>query len=172
MGEKAQLWNRCQLFFAPLLAVAKAGRLELNIKTPLKNLDTQGKILLQTDVRRFPDLRKWGEVKSLFPTSIKPSPGNFISSPWPCKSIDPTKGRPSAQKWMFFWKSSEGRGGGHFRSKKLHCRFCWFQSGIFWRKKAQCNFQKGGERGGSSPIQKISLQIYAYLTDFLEKGAM
>ena len=36
-----------------------------------------------------------------------------------------SKGRPSAQKLMFFFKSSEG-GGGHFWSKKLHCRFCWF----------------------------------------------
>ena len=25
-----------------------------------------------------------------------------------------------------------GEGGGHFRSKKLHCRIFWFQSGIFW----------------------------------------
>ena len=30
--------------------------------------------------------------------------------------------------------------------------------------------KKGGRGGGSSPIQKISLQIYAYLTDFLEKA--
>ena len=30
----------------------------------------------------------------------------------------------------FFGKVPKG-GGGHFRSKKLHCRFCWFQSGIY-----------------------------------------
>ena len=30
--------------------------------------------------------------------------------------------------------------------------------------------KKGGRGGGSSPIQKKSLQIYAYLTDFLEKA--
>ena len=62
------------------------------------------------------------------------------------------------------------KGGGHFRSKKLHCRFCWFQSDILVINFEK-NVQKGGE-GGSSPIQKISLQIYAYLTDFLEKNAM
>ena len=47
---------------------------------------------------------------------------------------------------MFFWKTSEG-GGGHFRSKKLHCRFCWFQSGIFWVKKRNVISKKGGGGG-------------------------
>ena len=50
--------------------------------------------------------------------------------------------------------------------------FVGFKAVYFGEKKAQCNFQKGGRGGGSSPIQKISLQIYAYLADFLEKSAM
>ena len=61
---------------------------------------------------------------------------SFIGLPLATHKIEPfaSKGRLSAQIWMFFWKSSEGEGvgGGHFRSKKLHCKFCWFQSGIFW----------------------------------------
>ena len=39
------------------------------------------------------------------------------------------------------------RGGGHFGSKKLHCRFCWFQSGIFWVKKRNVISKKGGGAG-------------------------
>ena len=75
---------------------------------------------------------------------------------------------------MFFWKKSEG-GGVISDPKNYIADFVGFKAVYFGRKfwkKAQCNFQKGGERGGSSPIQKISLQIYAYLTDFLEKSAM
>ena len=34
------------------------------------------------------------------------------------------------------WAVDTGGRGGHFRSKKLQCRFCWFQSGIFWKKSA------------------------------------
>ena len=51
------------------------------------------------------------------------------------------------------------RRGGHFRSKKLHCRFCWFQSSIFWRKKAQCNFQKGGRGGGHRQSKKFNCKF-------------
>ena len=47
----------------------------------------------------------------------------------------------------FFGKLPKG-GGGHFRSKKLHCRFCWFQSGIFWVKKRNVISKKGGGGGG------------------------
>ena len=52
-----------------------------------------------------------------------------------------------------FGKLPKGGGGSHFRSKKLHCRFCWFQSGIFWGKKAQCNFQKRTGEGGHGRLE-------------------
>ena len=55
---------------------------------------------------------------------------------------------------MFFWKTSEG-GGGHFRSKKLHCRFCWFQSGIFWVKKRNV-ISKKGRGGGIKAVWEFS----------------
>ena len=44
---------------------------------------------------------------------------------------------------MLFWKRSK-RGVGHFRSKKLHCRFCWFHNGIFWLKILNKLSKKGG----------------------------
>ena len=73
---------------------------------------------------------------------------------------------------MFFEKSPKGGGGIIFDPKNYIADFVVFKAVYFGGKKAQCNFQKGGERGGSLPIPKISLQIYAYLTDFLEKSAM
>ena len=75
---------------------------------------------------------------------------------------------------VFFEKSPKGGGGVIFDPKNYIADFVGFKAVYFGEeKKAQCNFQKGGERGGwSSPIQKISLQIYAYLTDFLKKSAM
>ena len=36
------------------------------------------------------------------------------------------------QTGCFFGKLPKRWGGSHFRSKKLHCRFFWFQNGIFW----------------------------------------
>ena len=54
--------------------------------------------------------------------------------------------------------------GGHFPSKKCHCRFFVIKTvyfcHIFWKER----FKRG--KGGASPIQKMSLQIYvnkAYL---------
>ena len=71
----------------------------------------------------------------------------------------------------FFWKVPKGGGGGVISDPKNHIAdFVGFKA-VYFGKKAQCNFQKGGRGGGSLPIQKISLQIYAYLTDFLEKNA-
>ena len=67
----------------------------------------------------------------------------------------------------FFGKFPKG-GGVISDPKNYIADFVGFKA-VYFGKKAQCNFQKGGRGGGSSPIQKISLQIYAYLTDFLEK---
>ena len=51
---------------------------------------------------------------------------------------------------MFFWKSSEGGGGGVISDPKNYIAdFVGFKAVYFGEeKKAQCNFQKGGERGG------------------------
>ena len=50
-------------------------------------------------------------------------------------------------KMDVFLENFRRGGGGHFRSKKLHCRFCWFQSGIFWVKKRNVISKKGGGGG-------------------------
>ena len=49
--------------------------------------------------------------------------------------------------------------------------FVGFKAVYFGRKLWKKGPKRGG-KGGSSPIQKISLQIYAHLTDFLGKSAM
>ena len=71
---------------------------------------------------------------------------------------DPIKGRPSPQKLMFFWKSSEGGRGGVISDPKNYIAdFVGFKAVYFGRKfwkKAQCNFQKGtrGGRGGQGRL--------------------
>ena len=73
---------------------------------------------------------------------------------------------------MFFWKTSEGGGGVISDPKNYIADFVGFKAVYFGGKKRNVISKKGGDGGGSSPIQKISLQIYAYSTDFLEKSAM
>ena len=72
---------------------------------------------------------------------------------------------------VFFEKSLKGRGV-IFDPKNYIADFVGFKAVYFGEKKRNVISKKGGRGGGSSPIQKISLQIYAYLTDFLEKSAM
>ena len=62
--------------------------------------------------------------------------------------------------WMFFWKKSEGRGGVISDPKNYIADFFGFKTVYFGRKFwKKCPKRGGG--GGSSPIQKMSLQIYA-----------
>ena len=64
-------------------------------------------------------------------------------------------------------------GGGIISDPKNYIAdFVGFKAVYFGRKFWKKMSKRVGERGGSSAIQKISLQIYAYLTDFLEKSAM
>ena len=81
--------------------------------------------------------------------------GHLIHTP----IIDLIKGRPSAQKWMFFWKSSEGGRGVISDPKNYIADLVGFKT-VYVGRKFWKNFHKGG-KGGSSPIQKNSLQISA-----------
>ena len=55
------------------------------------------------------------------------------------------------------------------RMYTFHCIFFGFKTVYFGRKFWKKMSKKGGE-GGSSPIQKKSLQIYAYLRIFWKKA--
>ena len=68
---------------------------------------------------------------------------------------------------MFFWKTSKG-GGIISDPKNYIADFVGFKAVNFGRKFwKKC--PKGGVREGGVIANPISLQIYAYLTDFLEK---
>ena len=54
--------------------------------------------------------------------------------------IETAKGRVTLPNRIIFWKTSKGEGG-HFQSKKLHCRFWTFIQG-FSQKYCNIIFQK------------------------------
>ena len=68
---------------------------------------------------------------------------------------------------MNFWKSSKGGRGGHFRSKKFRCNFFCIRNCTFGHEFPE----KLWNRGGSFPIQKISLQIQCWSSWISEKIA-
>ena len=70
---------------------------------------------------------------------------------------------------IFLEKSRKG-GGVISDPKNYIADFFGFKAVYFGEEKKRNVISKEG--GQSSPIQKISLQIYAYLTYFLEKSAM
>ena len=74
------------------------------------------------------------------------------------------RGRPSTQKFMFFWK----RGGGHFRSKNYIADFVGFKA-VYFGRKFWKNVQKGGRGGGHRQSKKFHCKIYAYLQIFWKK---
>ena len=71
---------------------------------------------------------------------------------------------------MFFWKQSKGGWGVIFDPKNSIADFLYSKRYILVLNVGE-NVRKGGE-GGASPIQKISLQIYAsyrIFTNFRKK---
>ena len=88
-------------------------------------------------LRRSPDIM-WTNANQLYilPMDVSSKMSSIGCLCWKrhpkvLKHMIPFRDDRRFKNWCFFWKSSKG-GGGHFQSKKLHCRFCWFQSGIFW----------------------------------------
>ena len=72
---------------------------------------------------------------------------------------------------MNFWKTSEG-GGGHFRSKKLHCRFFGFKT-VYFGRKFWKKCPKRGEGGViSNPKNFIAnLRKLAHIYELMQKKA-
>ena len=83
------------------------------------------------------------------------------------KSSFRNKGRPSSQKWMFFWKSSE-RGGGSFPIQKITLQILLVSKRYILVVNFGKNVQKGG-RGGVIANPKNFIANFSHTYEFSGK---